>query len=42
LAKQERKQYLHHLVELELEHLPPCKEEETLLDVGKDDCQLEF
>jgi len=44
LAKQEREPHLHHLVELELEYLPPWKEQEKQipLDVGKDDCDLEF
>jgi hypothetical protein len=40
LAKQEMEPYLHHLIEFELEYLPPVKkqEEEIPLDVGKDDC----
>jgi hypothetical protein len=44
LAKQEMEPHLHHMIELELQYLPPLKEEqeEITLDVGKDDCHLEF
>jgi hypothetical protein len=36
LAKQEREEHLHQLVGLELQYLPPLKEDAPL-DVGKDD-----
>jgi hypothetical protein len=43
LAKHEMESHLHLLIELELEYLPPLKEqeEEIPLDVGNGDCHLE-
>jgi hypothetical protein len=44
LANQEMESHLHHMIELELEYLPPLKEkdEEIPLDVANGDYHLEL